>query len=102
MSNIELGLWSFPVLLALIFLRMPIGLSMLIVGVIGSFLITHTWNPGLALFKSLTYSTFSSFSFETYALLRDGEVWRGIVNASASVLLGLVAVWMGIRVAQLF
>ena len=55
MSNIELGLWSFPVLLALIFLRMPIGLSMLIVGVIGSFLITHTWNPGLALFKSLTY-----------------------------------------------
>ena len=30
MSNIELGLWSFPVLLLLIFLRMPIGLSMLI------------------------------------------------------------------------
>ena len=48
------------------------------------------------------YTTFSSFSFETYALLRDGEVWRGIVNASANVLVGLVAVWLGIRLAQLF
>ena len=48
------------------------------------------------------YTTFSSFSFETYALLRDGELWRGILNASASVLLGLAAVWLGIRLAQLF
>jgi CrcB protein len=48
------------------------------------------------------YTTFSSFSFETYALLRDGEMWRGLLNASASVLLGLAAVWLGIRLAQLF
>ena len=48
------------------------------------------------------YTTFSSFSFETYVLLRDGEVWRGILNASANVLVGLVAVWLGIRLAQLF
>ena len=47
------------------------------------------------------YTTFSSFSFETYELLRDGEIWRGAVNASASVLLGLAAVWAGIRIAQL-
>lgn len=46
------------------------------------------------------FTTFSSFSFETYALLRDGEVWRGILNASVSVLLGLAAVWLGIRLAQ--
>jgi fluoride exporter len=48
------------------------------------------------------YTTFSSFSFETYALLRDGEMLRGLLNASASVLLGLAAVWLGIRLAQLF
>ena len=47
------------------------------------------------------YTTFSSFSFETYELLRDGEVWRGALNASASVLLGLAAVWAGVRIAQL-
>jgi CrcB protein len=48
------------------------------------------------------YTTFSSFSFETYALLRDGETWGAIVNAVGSVLLGLIAVWLGVRLAQQF
>ena len=48
------------------------------------------------------YTTFSSFSFETFSLLRDGEIWLAIVNALGSVALGLVAVWMGVRLAQLF
>jgi C4-dicarboxylate transporter, DctM subunit len=68
MSNVELGLWSFPILLALIFLRMPIGLAMLIVGVVGNYLITKSWNPSLAMFKSLTYSTFSSYSLSVVPL----------------------------------
>jgi CrcB protein len=38
------------------------------------------------------YTTFSSFSLETFALLRDGEMWLALVNALGSVLLGLVAV----------
>ena len=50
MSNVELGLLSFPVLLLLIFLRVPIGLAMLIVGVVGNYLITKSWNPTLAMF----------------------------------------------------
>ena len=40
MTNIEIGVLSFPVLLALIFLRVPIGLAMLLVGMVGSYLIT--------------------------------------------------------------
>ena len=68
MSNVELGLWSFPVLLGLIFLRMPIGLAMLVVGVVGNYLITKRWNPSLALFKSLTYSTFSNYSLSVIPL----------------------------------
>jgi CrcB protein len=48
------------------------------------------------------YTTFSSFSLETFSLLRDGEIWLALVNALGSVLLGLVAVWMGVRLAQLF
>jgi len=48
------------------------------------------------------YTTFSSFSLETFSLLRDGETWLALVNAFGSVLLGLVAVWMGARLAQLF
>ena len=48
------------------------------------------------------YTTFSSFSLETFALLRDGEMWLALVNALGSVLLGLIAVWMGVRLVQLF
>jgi len=48
------------------------------------------------------YTTFSSFSFETYSLLREGQTWLAILNASASVLLGLAAVWAGVRIAQAF
>ena len=48
------------------------------------------------------YTTFSSFSYETYSLLRDGQMWRAILNAVGSVLLGLVAVWLGVRLAQQF
>jgi len=48
------------------------------------------------------YTTFSSFSFETFSLMRDGQMWLPLVNALGSVLLGLVAVWMGVRLAQLF
>src|SRR5215813_13355709 len=48
------------------------------------------------------YTTFSSFAFETFSLLRDGQIFLALVNALGSVLLGLVAVWMGVRLAQLF
>lgn len=48
------------------------------------------------------YTTFSSFSFETFSLLRDGEIFPALLNISASVLLGLAGVWAGIRLAQAF
>ena len=48
------------------------------------------------------YTTFSSFTFETLELLRDGELWLGLANVLASVILGLAAVWLGVRFAQLF
>lgn len=46
------------------------------------------------------YTTFSSFSLETYALMRGGEWWLAILNAAGSVLLGLAAVWLGVLLAQ--
>ncbi len=85
----------------------------LVINVSGSFLIgllaelfeTRLLVPPtirIAVFTGLLggYTTFSSFSFETYALLRDGQLLRGTLNASASVLLGLAAVWLGVRIAQ--
>ncbi len=47
------------------------------------------------------YTTFSSFSFETFALLRNGQIWLALVNSLGSVLLGLAAVWLGMRIGQL-
>jgi len=47
------------------------------------------------------YTTFSSFSLETLSLLRDGEWLLAFVNVAGSVLLGLVAVWLGVRLAQM-
>lgn len=46
------------------------------------------------------YTTFSSFSYETFSLIRDGEWFRAALNAVGSVLLGLIAVWLGVRLAQ--
>ena len=47
------------------------------------------------------YTTFSSFSLETWTLLHSGKPELAVVNAAGSVLMGLGAVWAGIRLAQL-
>jgi tripartite ATP-independent transporter DctM subunit len=63
MSNLELGFWSFPVLLLMVFLRAPIGLAMLLCGFGGWFLaMGGNPTPLLAKLKSETYTTFSSYS----------------------------------------
>lgn len=48
------------------------------------------------------YTTFSSYSWESFSLIRDGEAWLALLNAAGSVVLGLVAVWLGARLAQSF
>ncbi len=68
MTNLELGILSFPALILLIFLRIPIGLAMLICGVIGSYLIYGSWVPMLSKLKVETYSTFSSYSLSIIPL----------------------------------
>ncbi|WP_127519870.1 TRAP transporter large permease [Mesorhizobium sp. Z1-4] len=68
MSNLELGFLSFPVLILLIFLRIPIGLAMLICGTVGSYIIFGSWNPILSKLKGETYSTFSSYSLSIVPL----------------------------------
>ena len=62
MSNLEIGLASFPALLTLIFIRVPIGLAMFLVGLVGLYLVTGSFNLPLARLKSETFSTFSSYT----------------------------------------
>lgn len=43
------------------------------------------------------FTTFSTFSYETLALIQDGEVWRAFLYVFFSVFLGLFLVLLGYR-----
>ena len=62
MTDLEIGVTSFPVLLILIFLRVPIGLAMFLVGVVGLIIVTDGTVVAFSKLKNETYSTFSSYS----------------------------------------
>lgn len=58
------------------------------------------FGPGARLFLFIGllggFTTFSTFAWESEALLRDGELARAVANVGAHVLLGLPAVWLGL------
>jgi fluoride exporter len=41
------------------------------------------------------FTTFSTFTYETFALLQDGEFVRALANAGGQLICGLVALWAG-------
>ncbi len=96
MSGVELGLLSFPVLIALIFLRVPIGLAMLMVGFFGIWLVTGSERPVLAQMKSLPYDTFSNYSLSIVPLflLMGQFATRGGLSRR---LFGAAETWLGHR-----
>lgn len=53
----------------------PTGRLFLLIGLLGGF------------------TTFSTFTFETFQLLRDAEYWRAGLNAAGQVLGGYAAMW---------
>jgi fluoride exporter len=46
------------------------------------------------------YTTFSSFTWETFALIRDGEFASGFANIAVSVMAGYLALWCGALLAR--
>jgi len=85
MSNIELALWSFPVLLLLIFLRAPIALAMIAVGAAGTYLAIGTPMMVLNQLKTLTYGTFSNYSFSIIPLFLLMGQFATLSGMSASL-----------------
>ena len=86
----------------------------LIVNIIGCFLIGVSMiameerflvNPMLRTFFTIGvlggFTTFSSFSYETIALFRDGQVLFGSINVVASVMTCLLATYTGTIAAKL-
>ena len=54
------------------------------------------WRAALLIGVLGAFTTFSTFSMETFALFEDGEHMKAMMNILLSVSLGLVAVWLGV------
>ena len=84
------------------------------VNIIGCFLIglvfgfadkgnlSNEWKLFLATGLLGGFTTFSAFSNETLTLLRDGQSWSAAAYIVTSVLIGLLATFVGISVTKLF
>jgi tripartite ATP-independent transporter DctM subunit len=68
MDPIWLAAASFPAMLVLIFLRVPIGLAMLVLGLTGSWLVYGSISPLLNQMKNMAYGQFSSHSLSIVPL----------------------------------
>ena len=47
------------------------------------------------------FTTFSAFSLETMQLLRDGQILHGLLYVATSILVGLLAVYLGMTLLKL-
>ena len=65
------------------FLNSPTSRSLVFIGFLGAF------------------TTFSSYSLQTFMLLRDGEFYLAFLNMAASNILGVLLVWAGYNLAEL-
>lgn len=93
MSSVEIGLWSFPVLILLIFLRVPIGAAMLGTGIVGTYLVLGKWTPILAQMKVLAWNTNANYSLSIIPLFllmgqfaARGGMSQALFNAAAAFL----------------
>jgi len=80
-------------------------LGCLVIGVLGGLADSrHVLGPNARLFVILGvlggFTTFSTFAFESLALLRDGESLRAGANVLGSVAACLVSVWLGYAIGN--
>jgi len=68
----------------------------------GRFLISPQWRTFIAIGLLGAFTTFSTFSFETMALLQESLYFKAVLNITLSLFFGLFAVWLGIMTAKLF
>ncbi|WP_333707832.1 TRAP transporter large permease [Tepidimonas ignava] len=94
MSSIELAAWSFPILLGLIFVRVPIGLAMALCGVVGAYFIYGTPVPLLNQLKHVAYTTFANYNLSVVPLFLLMGQFAALGGLSRSLFKAAEA-WMG-------
>ena len=47
-----------------------------------------------------SFTTFSTFSVETDLLIKGGHVWTAVAYVTATLVVGLLSAWLGIRVGR--
>ena len=62
--------------------------------------VSTTWQAGLMVGLVGAFTTFSTFSLETMALLEDGALVKAGLNVLLSVVLCLGATWLGISLGR--
>ncbi len=94
MSGLTLASLAFVVLLALVFVRIPIALAMLVCGGVGIWVTSGSLYPLMSSLKSLSYDTFSSYSLSVVPLflLMGQFATRGGMSES---LFKAASTWMG-------
>ncbi len=96
MSDFAIGLLSFPAVLVLIFLRVPIGLTMFLVGLAGLAIVTGDTSIPFAKLKSETFGTFSSYSLSIVPMfLLMGQF--ATMGGMSQALFKAAASWLGHR-----
>lgn len=77
-----------------------------IIGLLGGWVENlESFNPQVRLFLFIGllggFTTFSTFGYETMALLRDRQVAWALLNVGVHVIVGLAAVWAGYSISNL-
>ena len=96
MSGLELTLWSFPAMLLMIFLRVPIAAAMFFTGFVGTWMVLGHPNATMAQLKSLSYQTFASYSLSIvplFILMGQFATKSGL----SQILFRAAADWLGHR-----
>ncbi|KPQ07809.1 MAG: TRAP-type C4-dicarboxylate transport system, large permease component [Rhodobacteraceae bacterium HLUCCA12] len=93
-SGLTIATIFFAALLALIALRMPIGLAMLLCGILGLFVVRGRWPPVLNQLKHVAVETFASYSLSVVPLflLMGAFAMKGGLSEA---LFRAAAAWLG-------
>lgn len=80
-------------------------LGCLVMGVLFVLLVERTggspvWRAGLLIGVLGGFTTFSSFSIETYNLIEQGDWLKAMVNMALSLLLCIAGTWFGVTLAR--